>query len=216
MNEITVSEFEKQLSPEVVQARHTLKTGVIPKEAILSHVGKGQKKFDYVSHIWVNEQLRNAFGPLWGYSTGQWEVFEDATVAVSCTLWVDFPTKQGGLLRQTITEIGAWEDLTGKMPLANRVAAAASRGLVRCMMRMFGVGAQFYGSDDIKQPKPWGTLKSLGAAYSISEEEIIDALKDAGIKGDDLSDNNIFIEAYDIVRKLCGLLGEEELPDDLK
>jgi hypothetical protein len=56
------------------------------------------------------------------------------------TLYI--PLSDGSIFERHVTEVGAFEG-ADSMPQAMKVASAASRSLVRCAMRAFGLGPSF-------------------------------------------------------------------------
>lgn len=223
MTEIKSELLDKRFTPEVLTARELIITGVTPEEAIKRHPGKGGKVFEYIKHTYGSETMRNAFGPTWGFKTGRWEYFDDRSAAIECTLWVDYSLKDDGgeptgeYYRQEVTEVGMFEGGTS-MPKAFIIGSAASRGLMRCMMRMFGVGQEFYDKeDDVTPAGPWTALKRFGVSRGIDEETIIQAFKDAEITGDTLVEPQVFERAYKIVSELAGTSAPlDKVPDELK
>jgi len=215
VSEIIRSEFGKEISPEVIAARQNLMSGEIPPHARKVHQGKGGKMFHYFSHAWGTSQLRDGLQAYWNMACRSWEIFDDRSCAALVSLWVNWPTKDGYLV-QEITEIGAYEDSTNKMPKAMIVASAVSRGLCKCMMRMFGIGAEFYEEDAEMTPEmAWTSLKKFAIARGVEEQVLIDKIKEAGITKDNLLDR--FGDAYSIVSELAGTKPVvEEVPEDLE
>jgi len=216
MSDIVRSEFDREISADVLSARQTLMNGKVPPHAHKTHQGKGGKMFDYFSHIWGTSQLRDGLQAYWNMACKRWELFDDRSCAALVSLWVNWPLATGGYLVQEITEIGAFEDSSNKMPKAMIVASAVSRGLCKCMMRMFGIGSEFYEDDtEITPALAWTSLKKFAEARGVSEEQVIEKIKEAGITSENLIDR--FGDAYGIVSELAGTKPVvEEVPEDLE
>jgi len=84
------------------------------------------------------------------------------------------------------------------------------------MMRMFGIGAEFYEEDAEMTPEmAWTSLKKFAIARGVEEQVLIDKIKEAGITKDNLLDR--FGDAYSIVSELAGTKPVvEEVPEDLE
>ena len=202
------SDITPVLSQSYLEGANSLATKVIPASAVKKRPGKGGQTFDYVKHTWVTEVLQNTLSHLWSFDVLNWEIFNDSkpNVAVLCKLSVNIPLQSGGFLERSVTEVGAFEDGTGKMPTAMMVAAGASRGLCRCVMRMFGLGIQFYKDTDDPTSTPdgaWTALRTFAKNKGHDNpDEIAAALKESGISSSELVDR--FEEAYAIVASLVG------------
>jgi hypothetical protein len=190
------------LSAEVLHALETLSTGTIPREAVKEHPGKGGKTFKYVSHIWVTQQLRRAFGQLWSMRVQSYQVFADGAVAL-VTLVLKMPTGSvhgmPTFLENEITEVGAFDGGGGKMGAPMMIASAVSRGLVKCVMRRFGVGEEFYGADEfeITAAEAWDRLSSAFLKEGLTKEKILEVLKLIDINRDNIVER--YLEAWKAV-----------------
>jgi hypothetical protein len=214
MNELTVLDENALISPEYIQAVSVLMTGEIPKHAIKEHPGKGGKTFTYVSHVWAAQQVREAFNHLWSFAVQSAQVHSDGSTSALCRLSVYLPMKNGQMFERYVQEIGAFEG-NEKMPQAFRLASAASRGFVRCLMRMFGVGEQFYENEADPTPEQvWTALVKFGEARGVKKTVLAAKLAEKGFTAANLLDRAA--EAYEIVSELAGTKsGEESLPEEL-
>ena len=90
------------------------------------------------------------------------------------------------------------EELIGRkwnMSKANLVASAASRGLLRCMMRLFGFGIDLYANDDISTNKgAFEVLVKMGRSVGLDREEIKHILRYYKFNPADLA--NHYQDAY--------------------
>jgi hypothetical protein len=184
----------KVLTSEVLQAMETLSTGEVPADAVKEHPGKGGKTFSYISHIYVTQQLRRAFGPLWSMKVQSYQLFTDGAVAL-VTLILKIPT-DNGFIENEITEVGAFDGGGGKMASPMMVASAVSRGLVKCVMRRFGLGEEFYGADEFELTveEAWARLKASGIREGLTESQILDVIKGLGITRENIVDR--YLEAW--------------------
>jgi len=184
------------ISQKKAAAIITVLGGKVPKEVIRTHPGQGGKVFQYVDHVWVTKQLRTAFGPLWGFEASEATIEEDGTATARGTLRVKLPnmieSSPEPFIEMVFSDYGACLTTKG-MSNANKKLAAASKALVRCAFRAFGIGEQFYDSAD-------DSLTNLGAweafehqvhnnkAY-ISMDDVIKYCKDNNIGKTDLVDH---------------------------
>lgn len=237
MDKKAIALYDDEVDPKFIQAVNVLKSKEIPKSAIKEHPGKGGKTFKYIDHIWATETLQNGLPNLWCFEVFDWEHFREKlkirkpdgnyieidsrSVVARCKLTLFVPLKDTNpqaFLERWVTEVGVFE-INDSMPTAMGVASAVSRGLCRCMMRMFGIGLQFYRGDE-QQPTPaeaWTSLKQFalnqGSDWSKEfQQAYIDALKEKGITKENIVDK--FSDAYEI---LAGQLGKtvklEEMPE---
>lgn len=208
-------ELMRQMDPQVLQSMMVLQTGEIPAEAIKEHPGKGGRVFKYVSHIWATEQLRNALGQFWSMNVKDADILEDGSASAVVELVLHIPMKDGSFFTNTITEVGAFDGGGGKMTRANMIAAAVSRGLVRCMLRRFGVGQQFYEDEDeeMTPAKSWTILKKYGMDHGLTEEEIIAVIKSTGLNKKALVDQFVFI--YEAVGRAIQEKKLSAVPEEL-
>lgn len=204
------------LSAESKRARAILMGGVVPPSDVRTHPGKGGKTFSYVSHIWAQRQMNAAMRHMWDWEVLDWQLMPDGSVAVRGKMSLNWILEDSSIYTRTITAIGSFEDSTGKMPDANKVGAAGSRALVKCMMRAFNIGSEFYETEStMTVNQAWGTLKAYGLRNDVTEEAIVDAFKKQGIDQDSLLDR--YAEAYRVVATLAGKVPlQESMPEDLK
>lgn len=203
-----------QISPEYLERANALREKKVPANAIKVRPGKGGKTFSYIAHTWATETLQDVLKEFWSFDTIQWEVFEDNSVAalVRLTQHVPYTDSRGtNVFSRSVTEIGAFDNMM-KIPKAMAVAAAVSRGLCRCMMRMFGLGIEFYKAGDegeMSAKDAWNVLWRFAQNKGMKDQNVlVAALKDKGISGATLVDN--FQEAYHIVAVLVGSAEEPE------
>lgn len=99
------------------------------------------------------------------------------------------------------------------MSKAMVVASAASRGLLRCMLRAFNIGAEFYDDDmGVTNVQAWKSLEKYANAKGMSTEELIRFVKDLGIKKEQLADRY-----HELFTKLYSIISEKEgIPSDLE
>jgi hypothetical protein len=218
--------FESSIvDPRQVDAMNALTSKRVPKNAIKTHPGKGGNIFTYVDHVWVTEMLQHGLGNLWNWEVLDYQVFTDS-VAVRGSLTIYIPLdplqrKTGDPLyiTRTVTEIGSFDAGGGKMTTSNMIASAASRCLCRCVMRMFGIGIEFYKKEDAPMTAnhAWTTLKEFAIKQGITwddefQAKFIAAMKAKGVTRENIVDK--YADAYRILNTLLGKLKEvEEMPE---
>jgi hypothetical protein len=193
----------KEISPRYLQAINAIATGKVPESAIQRHPGKGGKVFTYISHIWVNEQIRQFFDQGWSFDILSGNMLGDGSAIAYGRLTLYIPLSDGSIFERHVTEVGAFEG-ADSMPQAMKVASAASRSLVRCAMRAFGLGAEFYVKEEYKMTaqEAWLTLKEYVRRNHGDEQELIRVLKELEIKGSDLANPDVFETAYTVAYNL--------------
>jgi hypothetical protein len=99
------------------------------------------------------------------------------------------------------------------MSKAMVVASAASRGLLRCMLRAFNIGAEFYDDDmGVTNVQAWRSLEKYANGKGMPTEELIKFIKDLGIKKEELADRY-----HELFTKLYSIISEKEgIPSDLE
>ena len=203
-----------EINPEFLKAINALKKKKVPTSAIQKRPGKGGKTFSYISHTWATETIQNALGNLWSYDAIKWDVFTDnikgkdvQNVAALVKFTMHIPFESNGtmqLMDRSVTEVGSFVN-EARMPTSNAIAAAISRGLCRCLMRMFGLGIEFYKSDDIQMTTvdAWSALWEFAQNQGFRDKDAVTkAFADAEITKDSLVDR--FEDAYRIVAELVG------------
>lgn len=213
-----------EISPEYIEAVNALENKKVPEYAIDRRPGKGGQTFTYINHIWATEILQEGLQHFWSFEVLDWETWQEdrsTSIAAKVRLTVKVPYNDPGdtelkFLERVVTEVGAFEKNRG-MPMAMGVASAVSRGLCRCMMRMFGIGIEFYKKDDdgITPDKAWTTLAQFAANQGLNDTHaIVNALKAKGISKHTLVDQ--FELAYETIAELVGSkVVEEKVPEEL-
>ena len=212
---------KSEINPEFLKAINALKKKKVPASAIQKRPGKGGKTFSYVSHTWATETVQNALGNLWSYDAIKWDVFTDTikgkdvqNVAALVMFTMHIPFETNGTLQlmdRSVTEVGSFVN-EARMPTSNAIAAAISRGLCRCLMRMFGLGIEFYKSDDIQMTTvdAWNALWEFAQNQGFRDKDAVTkAFADAEITKDNLVDR--FEDAYRVVAELVGSAKKKEI-----
>lgn len=205
---------QELMAPEQLKALNIFVTKKIPKDAIQQRPGPDGKALSYLSHVWVTEQLQIAFGNAIDFNVLEWQVFNDQeggtlSVAVRCQLKLrviidpalrKFPSDPMYFERE-VTETGVFHKQIKKMPTAMAVASAASRGLCRCVARMFGVGLDLYKNDEpMSFADVWKTLGQFANNQKRNvwtkefQEEFGKQLAEQGITRDNMEER--FLDAY--------------------
>jgi len=191
---------EIELKPEVLRSVVAIRTRTIPPEMISEHPGKSGKKFRYLKHTNATDIMLDSGLP-WDYEVLSYQVFPDRSVAALCRLTVKLHLKDGSWVSRTITEVGVHDgNVQPPLPVASAVASAASRGLPRCIFRMFGLGKELY-PDSVTPPAGWlRALLGYSKNLKIPEGDLIEALKKADITKENLQEH--YEEAIEIVHSL--------------
>lgn len=179
------------MSPELLEAIDELKTGEVNPRYIQKKGG-----LDYISHPHATRTMNAVFGPHWEFQNLGYELFKDGSVAARCSLkikWLDIPTNEW--ISREFIEVGSYvpgkSDKTGEiwMAEADRVGAATSRGLLKCMFRAFGYGASLYKRDHVPMTKGEAyklILKYADRKLGLTPDEVVKAFKKAKYTQDDL------------------------------
>ena len=198
------------MSPEMLEAQRAFISKKIPEHAVRRRAARGKKSLDYVDHVYATEAIQNGLPLTWSFDLVSYEIFDegekggrkqaDSVLAVTRFTFVLVMidgNENYVFLPRTVTETGVFlNDL--KLPKAAAVAAAVSRGLVRCLMRMFGFGIQFYKNDeDITPDQAWTSIKDFGEDNGISQERIGEIMQGIGINKDNIV--NRFTDLFDAV-----------------
>ena len=195
--------WDTEVTPSTTKAWEILRTGDVPKAEIKRRAGPGGKSFDYVSHVWTTKQLIQAYGPAWEMRVVRESVYPDgsAIAIVELTTFVLHP--DGTLRTFVVQDVGAFQDLTKKMCAAYQVAAATSRGLVKCVMRRYGLGIGLWDKEE-EEPTEADALKQILNALEnkgVSVDNFKARLAELGIPKDNLLDN--FEKAYALVYEMA-------------
>lgn len=101
------------------------------------------------------------------------------------------------------------------MSTGDRINSAASRALPRIMMRLFDWGLELYDPDrpQMTNKERWNTLLRSGLRKGMTEEQIVQLLKDNSITGESLKDDEKYDKAFTLIYMYERL---EDIPDKLK
>jgi len=197
-----------------LRAIQALKNRQVPPEIVQTRPGRGGKTFDYIPHTYVTETLVDGLDMYFSHDVLEAHICEDGSSWAMVRLQVHIPIHQPdgtvAFFTNSITEIGAF-DGPGAMLDAHKLAAAASRGLAKCLMRRFKIGLELYKQEgDVTPEAAWTSLFEFAANQrrvksqeqrKALKDEIVAALKQHGITGETLLDR--FSEAYQIVTDLA-------------
>jgi len=204
--------IDKDMSPESLKALTALATAKVPKEHIKTHLGRGGKTFSYVPHNLATTTMNNALGMNWDWEILDYQVLSDNTAVARGKMTIHY-TKDGEHRTRVITEMGGMEVKGKETPiLAFQVLGACSRALLRCMMRAFGYGIEFYKDQETSATfdEAWQSIWRYAQGKKIEKEQLAERIKAIGITRDNLVDR--FQDAYDLVNTL---VFERENPDTL-
>lgn len=201
------------LSPEGlpskrITALQILASGEVPAHATYKRDGRAGKTFTYFKHQFAREVLRDGLG-LGGYSleTLSTEFFpgpqggvEGSTASALVRLTVY--TRDGCTM---VTEPGVFDN-TGKLSEASARGSAASRGVCRCVMQAFGLGAEWYDDGEtvmMSANAAWASIRTQATALGLEEEAVQVELKALGFSGEALGRQ--YAEAMQAVQGLADL-----------
>jgi len=247
-SELALVNDQQIVDPRQIEAINIIKSKRIPPSAKQSRPGKGKQTFEYLSHLWVTETLQEGLGNQWSFEVLHWEVFREdllitkkqgektekikvpsVSVAAQCRLTLhllirpsvmitDATDMHDRVFDRKITEVGVFEKMPS-MPTAMAVASAASRGLVRCVMRGLGLGIKLYKkSEKVSANAAWTQLKNyatdtLGAKWTKQvEEEYTKKMQEAGITSENIMDSVKFNKAFDILNEMFDTVVQEDIP----
>jgi len=188
------------LTEDNVKAMATLGTGMIPASAISTHPGKGGKIFSYVSHVWATQLIQQALNWAYSFDVLAYEVHLDGSATALCKFTSYVPISETEFYPVTVTEVGAFAPASDSMPHAMRVASAASRGLLRCLFRRYGIGSELYPAGNELEVTPksaWKMIERQFTSAGCPEAVVVAGLQNAGITSAGLADR--FIEAWEVV-----------------
>ena len=212
-NSIIIGEIvEAQVSPETLKAINTLRTAKVPKEHIKKHPGKGGKTFSFVPHTIATDTMNAALGMSWDWQILDYKLFEDDSAVARGQLTINFIDKSGNYRQRVITEVGG-VDAKGEKPVkAYQILSAASRALLRCMLRAFGYGRELYPDDegDFTPQQAWVILEQYAKTKKVSKDELVASLKERKITKETLVDR--FEEAYALIQEIVAKKSGTAIP----
>ena len=193
------------ISPHVAEAQMAIATKSVPLRAIKTRQGRGGKVLQYIDHIFATETIQKGLLQTWSFDIVSYEIFEDKSVLAIVKFTYLVPYNNAGKIdwiTRSVTEAGNYvNDM--KLPGAPAVAAAASRGLVRCLMRMFGFGIQFYkGGEDEETPEmAWTTVEKFAKDNKIPIQDVFNLMDQMGISKSNIVDrfSEFFTAVGDLV-----------------
>jgi hypothetical protein len=197
--------IDARLDSNAAKALQVFVSGKLPPEAIKTHPGKGGKTFSYVSHAWITRRLQDLPLPIvWSWNVLDYQILKDGSPIVRAELIVETTMPDGKVITKKITEVGTAAGDMGSMSDANKILSSASRALCRCVMRMFGVGLEFYQNEDAmtadaaKETIFGAVDKNISnvEARKKVKENIIAAFHDVGISMENVLDK--FEQAWQI------------------
>ena len=214
-NEIMVLDIkeltDRGITTRSAKALTALLTAVVPDDVVKTHKGRGGKTLSYVPHNLATNTMNDALGMDWDWQILDYQLLPDKTAVARGQMTIRYEAKifdfEGNTVgtewrTRIITEMGGGE-VHGENPvLCNQILSACSRALLRCMFRAFGYGGQFYEKQE-NEPTPsdaWKTLKTYMNKNKVTDDEILPALKKAGITKEMLLDK--LEEAFLIAKKI--------------
>lgn len=195
------------IDPAAAQSRRALETGKAQHGIIRQYSGKAGKTFSYIPHTDGTKTMQGAFGQLWDWEVVKHEVFSDFSAVAYGKMTLYYYDPDGNLVhKRVIQEVGGREPITNKegkvvSTMAFVVLGAASRSLLRCMMRAFGYGLELYREEDeeFTVEQAFKVLEEYAKTRGMSNDRDVwvTALKDAGITRENMLDR--FEDAYKMV-----------------
>lgn len=204
------------------EAQQALQTREVPEKMISERPGRGKKTFKYIKHPHGTQLLLDTQGPWFSHDVTWASILDDGSAVAFVCLKIHTPIfNENGELNQiftnSITEVGSFVGSDG-MEHAYKMGSAASRGLMKCVMRRFGVGLEFYIDDDEPTAQDaWEMIwKYARRQTGIKQEDLLPALaelfRNAGIAKEDLADR--FSEAWKLIQDFVDKAkGKQDTPD---
>jgi len=200
-----------KVTPDHMEAILALRKREIPDKYISEHPGKGQQKFRYLKHTHATEVMLDS-GLIFDYHVDIGNAIwfeEDHSAAVPCTLTVKLEVideenpANNKTIEKSVTETGFFQDGTSRktMPRAAVITAAGSRGLPRCMMRMFGFGLDLYPEHSTPPKGWWAAFVGYAREYGVQIDAFREEIKTRGYTEDDLRPK--FDEIMAILREMA-------------
>jgi hypothetical protein len=145
--------------------------------------------------------MNDAMGMMWDWEILDAQVLPDNSGIAFGRMTLHWEDDTGREHTRVITEIGGKEAVKD-MSLAFILQSAASRSLLRCMLRAFGYGIELYTNEDnMTATQAWGVLEDYAKNKGVKQADLVQAIKDAGITNETLVDR--FEEAYNLVVQLA-------------
>lgn len=214
--------FSEEMSVKRFNAMQALQSREVPRDQIKTRPGKSGKVFSYIKHTYATDTLINAVDQFFSHDVVEARMMDDGTAMALVRLQIHIPYQQPDghidIMTNSITEVGAFEGAP-QMAHAYKMASAASRGLVKCLMRRFGLGIDLYGADDeMTWQDAWKALWTFAYnkhgkpgskdAQKALADKVREELKKHGVSSDTLLDR--FEDAYAIVSRMVS--NEPEVP----
>lgn len=222
------------VSARTVEAWNILTTGIVPKEHLKSRKGYPDMIY-YVDHVYATGLMNEAFRWNWDFEVLDTQLYPDGSTIAITRMTIHMPigvnkiTGEPIWKTRIITEVGAFEmylrrdkkgepildpvtgDIQATMSASDRIASAASRGLVKCMERAFGIGAELKSEQrELTSLDAWNSLLAFGLARGLTRDDLIAIMKENEITKDNLLDR--FQEAYTLVYEKTSNKGDKTVP----
>lgn len=190
-----------KMGPAERQAWNALLYGILPKGVVQKRKGRSGKEFSYIPHTVATEMMNLTFGHLWEMEVLNSRVNPDRSANATVKVTIKIPAGRDPMTGEpkwyirSVTEVGAYDppvvkkdannkplkDETGSfvyaMDMGDTQLAAASRGFLRCLFRLFGLGIEFYEhSMPNAQAKEAGALimkMAVGLGYTAAKARSI-------------------------------------------
>lgn len=188
--------LDLKINPKTVEAQLALQNHKIPESAVRTRQARGGKPLSYIDHVYATETVQRALPPTWSFKVRSYEYFEDNSVLAICSFKFYMPyTSVNGTewVEREVAEIGSFIN-DRKMVKAFAISSAVSRGFVRCLMRMFGFGIEFYknkreeDNEDVTPEQAWAMAVATGASLGINQEKVLEIMKSIGVWKDNIAD----------------------------
>jgi hypothetical protein len=195
--------------PNFYKAAQALATMELPPEWVQERKGRGGTKLKYISHVRANRVMLE-IAPFFSLEQGPYELFGQgktdaghlyplevvSTVALKIPVFLgDQEDGKPQIYDRRIEERGVFmNDL--KLGHASAIAAASSRGFVKCFTRATGLGLSLYGDDEPTVLTPQDIYEHL-VAYAtkkdITEAEFKKISRELGVTSmADLADDEMY------------------------
>lgn len=153
-----------ELAQAINDAQIQILTQKTPPHVIKQRPGKGGKRFSYVEHAWVTEQLNLAFGWAWDWEIVEWRLFPNDEEPRECMVLgrLTVSTPEGRPI--TKMQFGSSDIKRDRqkniLSAADDLKAASSDGLKKAAS-LLGLALDLYSADVTRYEEPMADPETL-------------------------------------------------------
>lgn len=165
------SDAPAAITRAVSDAQINILTQRTPENIVKTRRGKGGKRFHYVEHSWVTEQLNLAFGWAWDWEIVEWRLFPSPEEPRECTVLGQLTVRTSEGKPITKMQFGASDVKRDRqsniLSVADDLKAASSDGLKKAAS-LLGLALDLYSADVTRYEEPMAddaTLVLIAETY---------------------------------------------------